>query len=45
VQPLLDNPGPVDTYEKGTWGPERANKLVRGICEWYEPWMPNGGDA
>ncbi len=40
VQPLLENPGPVDTYAKGTWGPERADKLVRGICAWYEPWLP-----
>jgi glucose-6-phosphate 1-dehydrogenase len=44
VQPLLEAPGPVDSYAKGTWGPERADKLVRGVCEWYEPWLPDGGD-
>jgi glucose-6-phosphate 1-dehydrogenase len=40
VQPLLDEPGPVDIYEPNTWGPERANELTRGVCEWYEPWVP-----
>jgi glucose-6-phosphate 1-dehydrogenase len=40
VEPLLDDPGPVDTYARGTWGPDRAKRLVRGICEWYEPWLP-----
>jgi len=40
VQPLLENPGPVDTYPRGTWGPERAKRLCRGVCEWYEPWLP-----
>jgi glucose-6-phosphate 1-dehydrogenase len=40
VEPLLDNPGPVDTYARGTWGPDRAKRLVRGVCEWYEPWLP-----
>ena len=40
VQPLLDEPGEVATYEQGTWGPTDANRLVRGICEWYDPWMP-----
>ena len=40
VQPLLDDPGPVDTYAAGSWGPERANDLVNGVCEWYEPWPP-----
>ena len=40
VQPLLDQPPPVEPYEPGTWGPERADLLVRGVCEWYEPWLP-----
>jgi glucose-6-phosphate 1-dehydrogenase len=40
VQPLIDDPGPVDTYAPGSWGPERAQKLVKGVCEWYEPWLP-----
>ncbi len=40
VQPLLDAPGPVHPYAPGAWGPEEANGLTRGICQWYEPWLP-----
>ncbi|HTR76359.1 MAG TPA: glucose-6-phosphate dehydrogenase [Solirubrobacterales bacterium] len=39
VQPLLDDPGPVHPYEQGTWGPEAANDLVKGIAQWSEPWL------
>jgi glucose-6-phosphate 1-dehydrogenase len=42
VQPLIDEPGKVEIYEAGTWGPEAANSLCRGICEWYGPWLPDG---
>ncbi|MEK6276697.1 MAG: glucose-6-phosphate dehydrogenase [Actinomycetota bacterium] len=41
VEPLLESPPPVIPYPKGSWGPEEANKLTRGICEWYEPWLPD----
>ena len=40
VEPLLDEPGPVHPYEPGTWGPQEANGLTRGICQWNEPWLP-----
>jgi glucose-6-phosphate 1-dehydrogenase len=40
VQPLLDDPGPVHPYEKGSWGPAEADRLVKGICEWDSPWRP-----
>jgi glucose-6-phosphate 1-dehydrogenase len=40
VEPLLEEPGPVEPYAPGTWGPKRAEMLVRGVCEWYEPWPP-----
>jgi len=40
VQPLLDKPPAVKKYEPGTWGPKEADRLVTGICEWYEPWLP-----
>jgi glucose-6-phosphate 1-dehydrogenase len=43
VQPLLDEPGPVHPYARGTWGPREAEKLTRGICQWQEPWLPAGG--
>jgi glucose-6-phosphate 1-dehydrogenase len=41
VQPLLDDPGPVLPYASGTWGPEEANDLTRGIAQWSEPWLPD----
>jgi glucose-6-phosphate 1-dehydrogenase len=40
VQPLLDDPGQVHAYEPGTWGPDEAKSLTRGITEWSEPWLP-----
>ncbi|HET7053755.1 MAG TPA: glucose-6-phosphate dehydrogenase [Solirubrobacterales bacterium] len=40
VEPLLDDPGPVHAYEPGTWGPKEADELTRGLCQWYEPWLP-----
>jgi glucose-6-phosphate 1-dehydrogenase len=40
VQPLLDNPGPVHTYQPGTWGPKQADDLLRGVAHWSEPWLP-----
>ncbi len=40
VEPLLDDPGSVHPYEPGTWGPEEAKKLTRGLCQWSEPWLP-----
>jgi glucose-6-phosphate 1-dehydrogenase len=30
VQPALDEPGPVHTYERGTWGPAEADRFVPG---------------
>jgi glucose-6-phosphate 1-dehydrogenase len=41
VQPLLDDPGPVHKYEPGTWGPDEAMDLVKGITRWVDPWLPN----
>jgi glucose-6-phosphate 1-dehydrogenase len=40
VEPLLDGPPKVEVYSPGSWGPDSANLLVRGVCEWYEPWLP-----
>jgi glucose-6-phosphate 1-dehydrogenase len=40
VQPLLDDPGEVHFYDKGSWGPPEANRLVKGVCEWNSPWRP-----
>jgi glucose-6-phosphate 1-dehydrogenase len=41
VEPLLDDPGPVHPYAPGTWGPKQAEDLTRGLCQWYEPWLPS----
>ena len=40
VQPLLDDPGEVETYAPGTWGPEQASHLLTGYGGWRKPWMP-----
>jgi glucose-6-phosphate 1-dehydrogenase len=40
VQPLLDEPGPIHSYEPGSWGPKQAQELTRGIAHWSEPWLP-----
>jgi glucose-6-phosphate 1-dehydrogenase len=39
MQPLLDAPPPVHSYEPGTWGPEAAAGLVAGHGRWQEPWV------
>jgi glucose-6-phosphate 1-dehydrogenase len=44
VEPLLDDPGPVHPYAPGTWGPKEADDLTRGLCQWYEPWLPEKGE-
>ena len=45
VEPLLDADVPTESYEPGSWGPESAKRLVRGVCEWYDPWRPDGEDS
>jgi glucose-6-phosphate 1-dehydrogenase len=40
VQPLLDHPPPVESYEPGTWGPEAASHLLTGHGGWRRPWLP-----
>jgi glucose-6-phosphate 1-dehydrogenase len=37
VQPLLDEPPPVETYRRGTWGPRRVGNLARRHGGWREP--------
>ncbi len=39
VQPLLDAPPPVRSYQPGSWGPSAANSLVRGHPGWQQPWL------
>ncbi|MGB6514670.1 MAG: glucose-6-phosphate dehydrogenase [Mycobacterium sp.] len=39
VQPLLDNPGEIHSYEPGSWGPDAARELLRGHRGWQQPWL------
>ena len=45
VQPLLDEPPPVEPYERGTWGPEPASQLLHGHGGWRKPWLPESGSG
>jgi glucose-6-phosphate 1-dehydrogenase len=38
VQPLLDSPPELHTYEQGSWGPAEADKLADGFGGWRGPW-------
>lgn len=40
VQPLLDAPPPVEPYARGTWGPERAQRMADAAGGWREPQAP-----
>jgi glucose-6-phosphate 1-dehydrogenase len=39
MQPLLDNPPPVQPYAPGSWGPEAGDELVSGHGRWHGPWV------
>ena len=39
VRPLLDKPCEIHQYERGSWGPEAAQSLLRGHQTWQEPWL------
>lgn len=45
AQPLLDHPPEVEPYAPGSWGPEAAEKLVRGYGGWHGPWVPPEDDG
>jgi glucose-6-phosphate 1-dehydrogenase len=45
VAPLLEQPGEIHLYERGSWGPEAASKLVRGHRSWQKPWLPESGPS
>ncbi|MGH2984381.1 MAG: glucose-6-phosphate dehydrogenase, partial [Solirubrobacterales bacterium] len=40
VQPLLDRPCELETYRRGSWGPEGASNLLHGYGGWRRPWLP-----
>jgi glucose-6-phosphate 1-dehydrogenase len=39
VDPVLTNLGPVHAYERGTWGPPEADRLLKGPgrARWHTP--------
>jgi glucose-6-phosphate 1-dehydrogenase len=39
MQPLLDKPPEVQSYEPGSWGPGAANSLAADCGGWEEPWV------
>jgi glucose-6-phosphate 1-dehydrogenase len=45
VQPLLDTPGKVRSYQPGSWGPDEAQSLLRGHHTWQQPWLDGDNRA
>jgi glucose-6-phosphate 1-dehydrogenase len=39
VQPLIESPPELQTYQVGSWGPAAVSKLVAGYPSWREPWL------
>jgi len=39
LEPLIDAPPEVHEYEKGSWGPAAADRLVSGYGGWHGPWV------
>jgi glucose-6-phosphate 1-dehydrogenase len=37
VEPVLDDPTPVELYRRGTWGPSDADVLAAPVGGWHEP--------
>jgi len=39
VQPLFDEPPPLQSYAPGSWGPAAAERLVGDSGGWFGPWQ------
>ena len=39
MQPLVDHPSPIHSYQPGTWGPPEAEALVAANGGWRGPWL------
>jgi len=37
VEPVLEHPDPVVTYEPGSWGPPEADRIIEGEDCWHSP--------
>jgi glucose-6-phosphate 1-dehydrogenase len=40
VQPLIDGPGPVHSYPRGSWGPRAADAIADVAGGWHAPDVP-----
>jgi glucose-6-phosphate 1-dehydrogenase len=40
IQPLLDQPGPMYSYGRGSWGPPEADTVVAEHGGWHDPTSP-----
>jgi glucose-6-phosphate 1-dehydrogenase len=40
IQPLLDQPGPLYSYRRGSWGPPEADTVVAEHGGWHDPTPP-----
>jgi glucose-6-phosphate 1-dehydrogenase len=40
LQPLLDDPPPVEAYGQGSWGAAAADRLTGEAGGWHDPWLP-----
>lgn len=40
IQPVLDDPPTLHTYEQGSWGPDAAGQLTAATGGWHRPKMP-----
>jgi glucose-6-phosphate 1-dehydrogenase len=40
LQPLVADPPPPVAYQRGSWGPQVGDALVRGHPAWQTPWLP-----
>jgi glucose-6-phosphate 1-dehydrogenase len=43
VDPVLGKVTPLYAYERGTWGPEAAKRLIGADGPWIDPVIPDGG--
>jgi glucose-6-phosphate 1-dehydrogenase len=37
VDPVLQNPLPVEQYDPGSWGPPQANAVIEDGDGWHDP--------
>jgi glucose-6-phosphate 1-dehydrogenase len=40
MQPVLDAAPPIEAYERGSWGPGSADRLLAHHGGWHDPWLP-----